>query len=181
MSQGPWPFNCEGPWFSSKACTIDMVCQNLRQTYLLKVGLMRNSGIPWNIIHNVSNGNPCRLFIHEISFGPLRLHLLVWSKPKQSQPFQPMRDVECNGHVPSISCVKWLITMNKHGEPTTGHKWTRWAWEITGWCFQDFRKSTHQSRGIYETYLLLIKKTQETPHITLFKSITMLCGTHNIL
>jgi hypothetical protein len=31
-----------------------------------------------------------RLFIHDTFFGPLGLHLLVWSEHRRSQPFQPI-------------------------------------------------------------------------------------------
>ena len=46
-----------------------------------------NSGRPCTLIHSP----PCRLFIHELFFGPLGLHLLVWSELGRSPPFQPMR------------------------------------------------------------------------------------------
>ena len=34
---------------------------------------------------------PCRLFIYKLLFGPLGLHLLVWSKLGRSPPFWPMK------------------------------------------------------------------------------------------
>ena len=50
-----------------------------------------NSGRPWNLIHSPPCRTPCRLFIHEVFFGPLGLHLRVWSELGQSPPFRPMR------------------------------------------------------------------------------------------
>ena len=50
-----------------------------------------NSGRPWNLIHSPPCRTPCRLFIHELFFGPLGLHLLVWSELGRSPPFRPMR------------------------------------------------------------------------------------------
>ena len=50
-----------------------------------------NSKRPWNLIHSPPCRTPCRLFIHEVSFGPLGLHLCVWSELERSPPFQPMR------------------------------------------------------------------------------------------
>ena len=46
---------------------------------------------PWNIIHSPPCRTPCRLFIHEVFFGPLGLHLRVWSELGRSPPFWPMR------------------------------------------------------------------------------------------
>ena len=40
---------------------------------------------------------PCRLFIHEIFFGLLGLHLRVWSELGRSPPFQPMRALRMQG------------------------------------------------------------------------------------
>ena len=54
-------------------------------------GLDANSGRPWNLIHSLSCRTSCRLFIHEVFFGPLGLHLGVWSELGRSLPFWPMR------------------------------------------------------------------------------------------
>ena len=89
---GPWPCNCEGPWFSSNGHITNMVYWNLHQSYLLEVGLMQNFDMPWKIIYSLPCRNPCKLFIHENFFGPLGLHLLAWSELRWSLPFQPMRD-----------------------------------------------------------------------------------------
>ena len=50
-----------------------------------------NYGRPWNLIHSLPCRNPCRLSIHEVFFGPLGLHLRVWSELGRSPPFWPMR------------------------------------------------------------------------------------------
>ena len=50
----------------------------------------KSSG-PCTLIHNLPCRTPCGLFIHKLSFGPLGLHLLVWSELGRSLPFRPMR------------------------------------------------------------------------------------------
>ena len=54
-------------------------------------GPNKNSEIPWNLIHSPPCGTSCRLFIHEVFFGPLGLHLRVWKELERSLPFRPMR------------------------------------------------------------------------------------------
>ena len=49
-----------------------------------------NFGRPRNVIHS-PRCTPCKLFIHEVFFGPLGLHLSVWSELRRSPPFRPMR------------------------------------------------------------------------------------------
>ena len=51
----------------------------------------KNSRGPWNLIHSPPCRTPCRIFIHEVFFGPLGLHLHVWSELERSPPFRPMR------------------------------------------------------------------------------------------
>jgi hypothetical protein len=46
-----------------------------------------NFGRPRHLIHSL----PYRIFIHKVFFGPLGLHLRVWSELGRSPPFQPMR------------------------------------------------------------------------------------------
>ena len=46
---------------------------------------------PCNLIHNPPGKTPCRLFIYEVFFGPLGLHLHVWNEFGRSPPFWPMR------------------------------------------------------------------------------------------
>jgi len=58
-----------------------------------------------NIIHTLPCMNLCTT--HDNFFVPLDLHLLVWSELGWSRPFRPIRSLECNGHGPSVSCVKW--------------------------------------------------------------------------
>ena len=84
-----------------------MVYQNLCKTYLLEMNLDANFGKPWNLIHNSPCRTSCKLFIHEIFFGPLGLHLLKWSIIKQSPPFDQWELLDCNVHPPSISYVRW--------------------------------------------------------------------------
>jgi hypothetical protein len=69
-----------------------MVCWNLCHAYLLEVGLMQIHAHPWYIIHSLTCKNPCKLDIHASFFGPLRLHLPVWSELRRSRwPFRPIR------------------------------------------------------------------------------------------
>ena len=51
--------------------------------------------------------NPCGLFIHFDFFGSLGLHLLVWSGLERFQLFDLWEILKCDGHGPSILCVKW--------------------------------------------------------------------------
>ena len=50
-----------------------------------------NFGRPWNLIPSLPYRTPCRLFIHELFFGPLGHHLRVWSELGRSPPFHPTR------------------------------------------------------------------------------------------
>ena len=71
-----------------------------------------NFGRPWNLIHSPPCRTPCRFFIHEVFFGPLGLHLRVWSQLGRSLPFQPMRALRLQWswiHGPSVLCVKWPL------------------------------------------------------------------------
>ena len=55
-------------------------------------GLPKFREKPWNLIHNPPCRIPCKLFIYEIFFGPLGLHLRVWSElGRWSPPFRPIR------------------------------------------------------------------------------------------
>ena len=54
-------------------------------------GFEAKSGRPCTLVHNLPCRTPCRLFIHGLFFGPLGLHLLVWSELGRSPPFWPMR------------------------------------------------------------------------------------------
>ena len=71
-----------------------------------------NSNKPWTIIHNMPCNNPCTLF-----FGPLHLHLLVWSELGWFGIFDQREILKCNGHMPSVSCTKWpLVRWNFSNE-----------------------------------------------------------------
>ena len=48
-------------------------------------------GRPWNLIHSPPCKTSCRLFIHEVFFRPLGLHVRVWSELGRSPPFRPIR------------------------------------------------------------------------------------------
>jgi hypothetical protein len=84
-----------------------MVSQNLRRK------LNENSGRPWNLIHSLPCKTPCRLFIHEVFFGPLGLHLRVWSELGCSTPFRPMRALGLQRSRASVLCVKWPLDFNQ--------------------------------------------------------------------
>ena len=66
-----------------------------------------NSGRPWNLIHSPPCRIPCRLFIHEVFFGALGLHLRVWSELRRSPPFRPMRALRLQLSWVSVLCVQW--------------------------------------------------------------------------
>ena len=57
----------------------------------LEGGLDGSFRWPWNLIRSPPSRTPCRLFIHEVFFGSLGLHLGVWSELGRSPPFWPMR------------------------------------------------------------------------------------------
>ena len=76
-----------------------------------------NSGGPWNLIHSPPCRIPCRLFIHEVFFGPLGLHLRVWSELGRSPPFRPMRALRLQwSWAFSLVCELW-------SGPTFRWKW----------------------------------------------------------
>jgi hypothetical protein len=54
-------------------------------------GLNENPGSPCNLIHSPPCRTPCKLCIHEVFFGPLNLHLRMWSELVRSPPFRPTR------------------------------------------------------------------------------------------
>ena len=114
MSQGLGSCNQVGLWLSSKgrtSCSPDMVCWNLRQAYLLEVAkLYANSDAPWSIIHSI----PCSLF-----FGPLGLHLVVWSELVWFGFFWPMRDLRMQGShaFNSVYEVTLRATLHTSQEP----------------------------------------------------------------
>ena len=93
MVQGLWPYTCEGPWFSSKGHTTNMVCWNMCHANLLKVGLTQIMANYKTIIYSMPCRNPHRFFIRDDFFEHLDFHFLVWSELGQFQPFRPMRDL----------------------------------------------------------------------------------------
>ena len=108
-SQGSWPCKYEGPWLSSKGHIMTYgeshfyrnwyVCLNLCQAHLLEVDLMQ---IP--VCHNI-------LFIICHCKNPWALRLppssVKWTLNVMDL-FNQWEILECNGHKPSISCVKTI-------------------------------------------------------------------------
>ena len=82
-----------------------------------------NFGRPRNLIHSPSCRTPCRLFIHDVFFGPLGLHLRVWSEFGQSLAFWPMRTLR----------LQWSRAFNLVCEValsiTILHTWCQESWE----------------------------------------------------
>ena len=68
-----------------------------------------NSRRPWSLIHSLPCRTPCRLFIHEVFFGPLVLHLRVWSELGQSPPFRPMRTLRLQWSWAFSLVLKWPL------------------------------------------------------------------------
>ena len=60
-----------------------------------------------DLIHSSPCRTPCRLSIHEVFFGPLGLHLVGEVNLDGLHPFHQWELLDCNGHGPSILCVKW--------------------------------------------------------------------------
>ena len=113
IHQGPWPWNCEGHWFLYEGCTMLEITSC---SWLMILGgctqlplggtLTQMPTRPWNNICSLPYRNWCRLFVHHDFFGPLDLHLLMWSEFGQYLPFDQWEILECNGHGPLILCMK---------------------------------------------------------------------------
>ena len=73
-------------------------------------------GRPWQLIHSPPCRNPCRVFIHEVFFGPIGLHLWVWSELDGLRPFDQRELLDCNGHGSSIFYVKWPLQTRHVGK-----------------------------------------------------------------
>ena len=134
-------------------------------------------GRSWKLIQKLPCRNPCRFSIHDYFFGPLGLHLLVWSELNGLGIFNQWEILECNGYEPSIlhlewpskACSRycrwpvliqswlWILPQFIENHPHMGSKWSSCAGEI--------RMQIYHCDRI----------------ITLFRSITMLCGTDIIL
>ena len=110
---------------------------------VMKVSLTKISERTRNLIHSPSCRTPCRLFIHEVFFGPLGLHLRVWSERGRSPPFRPMRALRLQWSQAFQSCVwsspksLWMLHF-KHS-----HWWKRrsqsksashYVWGTNGVC-----------------------------------------------
>ena len=80
--QGLWPCNCEGPWLSSKGCTICL--DDMRPSGFASMKL-------WNVIYSSSCRNPCSLFQPWQFFVTLGFSLLVWSELGVYGSSWPMR------------------------------------------------------------------------------------------
>ena len=108
-----------------------------------------NSGRPWNLIHSPPCRNPCGLFIHEVFFGPLGLHLHVWSELGRFLPFRPIRalrlqwswafNLVCEvalSHVDMTKCGEmildlkwsWYIVVRSSARKVFGHSRSRTWW-----------------------------------------------------
>ena len=99
-----------------------------------------NSSRPCTLIHDLLCRIPCRLFIHELFFGPLGLHLLVWSELGRSPPFRPMRAL-------TFPVVQEVVFGNNPSDHET--------WSI--WC----RVGIHiDSTSILHSYTLLVPQAQ---------------------
>ena len=98
-------------------------CKNIKKNHgLLKFASCpplggrpdEKSGRPWNLIHSPPCRTPCRrLFIHEVFFGPLGLHLRVGCELDGLCPFDQWELLDYNCHGSSVLCVKWPLN---HGE-----------------------------------------------------------------
>ena len=93
-----------------------------------------------------------------------------------------------------------IIQIYDQGEPAVSYKWAGWVWEITGWSSRLLENYDHV-KGIYRIYPNSIKENRRMSicnrldlqtggsqpvvpknlHGHWFKSITMFCGTDNIM
>jgi hypothetical protein len=70
-------------------------------------GLDENSGRAWNLTDSPPCRTPCKLFIHEVFFRPLDLHLHM--NLGGLHPFDQWELLDCNGRGPSVLYVKWPL------------------------------------------------------------------------
>ena len=107
-SPGSRPCDCEGLWLSPKGrirFSLDMVCWNLWNAYLVEVSLMQISANhkTSSIVYHVRNH--VDVSIHVFSFGLLGLRILVWSELEQSRPLWPTRELKMHwSHAFSFMC-----------------------------------------------------------------------------
>jgi hypothetical protein len=97
-------------------------------------GSNANSGRPCTLVYIPPFRTPCRLFIHKLFFGPVGLHLLVWSELGLSPPFRPMRALtlpwsrafslvcEVALTFPSIVTMRLMLLCLEAGHPGRGGK-----------------------------------------------------------
>ena len=86
-------------------------------------GLDANSGRSCTLIHNLPCRTSCRLFIHELFFGPLGLHLLVWSELGRSLPFRPMRALTLPWLGAFSLVCKVVLQLSANAGTTHGNNW----------------------------------------------------------
>ena len=99
--QGLWPCDCDS---CLKAIRL------FSKTWFAEFASCLSFGTwPQNITHNL----PCKVFIQESFFGPLGLHLLVWSDLGGLGIFDLWEILECSGFGPSVSWVKWPLRSSR--------------------------------------------------------------------
>jgi hypothetical protein len=119
-----------------------MVSWNLRHTHFFGGGLLgggpdENSGRPWNLIHSLSCRTSCRLFIHEVIFGPIGLHLHVWSELRQSPPFRPLKTLRLHwSRAFSLVCELGL-SQDPSTSDSTGYMLTSFGSSVLNWGLFD--------------------------------------------
>ena len=118
----------------------------LKKSWSPKICIRSTSWRSWNLIHSSPCRTPCRLFIHEVFFGPLGLHIRVWSALGWSPPFRPMRALRLQwSHAFGLVCEVALSA------PTSSNTTMQWQGKLTkrfkkkSWLHKDL--SPRVSRG----------------------------------
>ena len=92
------------------SCFTSMVYRDLRQAYLLEVGMTQISTNHETLSIICCLGIHIDFFVQDDFFGPLGLHLLVWSELKQCRLFWPLKDLRMQWwHAFSLVCEVTLI------------------------------------------------------------------------
>ena len=90
--------------------------------------LDENSGRPWKLTHTPPCRTPCKLFIHEVFYGSLGLHLRVCNELGRSSPFRPMTTLRLQW--------SWAFSLVCEVALRAG---LHYAWEVhRSWILGDF-------------------------------------------
>ena len=107
----------------------------------------------WNLIHSLPCRTSCKIFIHKVLFGPLGLHLHVWSELGRSPPFRPMRALRLM--VAGLQSCVWIgpymIVASVPGD--FEHKWSKsYSFQVRLVTYYDILRFLLLIRGIFHIH-----------------------------